>query len=185
MGRWCENVRQAWLPVDRNFATIEKRGKVDSQPLPRVRPDNLDVFEQFAYTHFKTCRRGAAGARRITPVYPGESFYLCRPKKRERGKVLIPCPSPLISGFQSPHESFKGARVAVMFGEVFQRGDVCGGSKLLQVPACLRGGAVSHLALDALLLRLGWFAAAHVNAPFGGEMGRGLARRARALLFRR
>ncbi len=48
-------------------------------PFRVLRFNNLDVLEQLAYTHFKTCRRGAAGARRITPVYPGESFYFRQP----------------------------------------------------------------------------------------------------------
>jgi hypothetical protein len=75
---------------------------------------------------------------------------------------LIPCPSPLISGFKSSHESFKGARVAVMLGKVSKRGIIGARPEVVRVCADAPGGLLSRVSLDALLLRLVRFAAAHV-----------------------
>jgi hypothetical protein len=84
----------------------------------------------------------------------------------ERGK-FDSLPLSVVSGFESPHESFKGARVAVMREIEPERGVVCARSEVVRVCADAPSGLLSRVPLDALLLRLVW-SAAHVDAPFGG-----------------
>jgi hypothetical protein len=96
------------------------------------------------------------GGVRLPPL------LLCADEKRER-QGFASLPLSVVSGFKSPHESFKGARVAVMLGEVSKRGGVGARSEVVRVFAKLPGGLLSRVSLDALLLRLIRFAAAHVS----------------------
>jgi hypothetical protein len=95
------------------------------------------------------------GGVRLPPLY----FV---PTKKREGQGFDSLPLSIVSGFKSPHESFKGARVAVMLGKVSERGGVGARAEVVRVFAKLPGGLLSRVSLNALLLRLIRFAAAHV-----------------------